>query len=109
MKKASEDEKEKRKKSYDAVKKALEKAKHQAEEAEKRAVAATTAAASASAGNEVKSAFPSHWTKATAGDEDERHLVPVQVSERVMLCDLTCITTRLSEIRIFFRKTPRSG
>jgi hypothetical protein len=83
VKKASEDllakTEGKRKKSEDAVKKALEKAKHQAEEAERRAVAATAAAA---AGKEATLTFPSHWTKAKAGDEDERHLVPVQVSKR---------------------------
>ena len=83
MKKASEKKllatKDKRKQSEKAVQKALEKAHHQAEEAEKRAVAATAAAAAAAAaaGKEVTLTFPSHWTKATTGDEDERHLVPV--------------------------------
>jgi hypothetical protein len=68
----------KKKKSEDAAKKALEEAKYQIEEAEKRAAAA----AAASAGIEERLTWPSHWTKATDGDEDERHLVPVQVSER---------------------------
>jgi hypothetical protein len=85
VKKASEDEKAKtegkRKQSEKAVQKALEKARRQAEDAEKRAVAATAAAAAAAAGKEVTLTFPSHWTKANAGDEDERHLVPVQVNE----------------------------